>query len=46
MTLFACLIWNMFIFGGTGYLIAVHDWSAWWILVPLFTHTWPEKTKT
>jgi hypothetical protein len=25
-----CLIWNIFVFGGTAYLVGWQDWSPWW----------------
>ena len=25
-----CLVWNIFIFGGTAYLVGWRDWSPWW----------------
>lgn len=29
------LLWDMFIVAGTIYLIQVHKWSPWWILLAL-----------
>jgi hypothetical protein len=25
-----CLVWNIFVFGGTAYLVGWQDWSPWW----------------
>lgn len=30
MTAIFCLVWNIFVFGGTAYLVGWQDWSPWW----------------
>lgn len=33
--IWACVVWNMFLWGGTIYLIAERGWSAWWVVLAL-----------
>lgn len=36
------LIWNIFIFCATGYVIFGLHQSAWWIVLPLAISVWPD----
>ena len=40
-----CLIWNIFITAGTVYLIVVHDWRMWWLLLVYFFLVFPTNNK-
>ena len=35
MMFIGIIIWNMFIWAGTSYLVAAHDWSPFWFLVTI-----------
>lgn len=45
MAYITCLIWNIFVVGGTAYLIVMHGWSAWWLIAAYFGIFWPQPDK-
>jgi hypothetical protein len=45
MAYITCLIWNIFVVGGTAYLIVMHEWSAWWLVAAYFGIFWPQPNK-
>ena len=42
MAYIVCLIWNIFVVGGTAYLIVMHGWSVWWLVAAYFALFWPQ----
>lgn len=48
MIYLSIVIWNIFIFAGTAYLVAERGWSAWWFVLTvalmMYTKT-PEENK-
>jgi hypothetical protein len=46
MTVLFILLYNLCIIGGTAYLVAVHNWSAWWfLLAALFLVNYSKSSK-
>lgn len=45
MAYITCLIWNIFVLGGTAYLIVCQGWSAWWLIPAFLAIFWPETRK-
>ena len=44
MTLIVCLVWNVFVLGGTVYLVGWQGWSAWWIVLAIALLVKPQST--